>query len=165
MPRTNTPASVGFAALSSPGSFHSLARPLSDSGGEADGPGFLCTNQGGICSLTDMSPLTQVSSHIHYSSSARWAAVKASEQSGRWVGGGGVVMGACRLFQLPTPFQHSIVSPFPHEDGRPHVTFHQINCGRCHGFIAFPHTLPVSFISALCGGSEERTIWTASSAE
>lgn len=52
-----------------------LARPLSDSGKEADGPGFLCTNQGGICSLTDTSPLTRVSSHIHYSSSARWAAL------------------------------------------------------------------------------------------
>lgn len=48
-----------------------LTRPLSDSGGEADGPSFLCTNQGGICSLTDTSPLTWVSSHIHYSSSAR----------------------------------------------------------------------------------------------
>lgn len=81
--KVNLPACPGSAALSPP-----LARPLSDSGGEADGSGFLCTNQGGICSLTDTSPLTQVSSHIHYSSSARWATVKASERGGRWVGGG-----------------------------------------------------------------------------
>lgn len=44
-----------------------LTRPLSNPREEADGPGFLCTNQGGICSLTDMSPLTHVSSHIYYS--------------------------------------------------------------------------------------------------
>lgn len=91
------------------------------------------------------------------------------EQAG--AGGGPVVVvvgglkGACRLFQLPASFQHSIVSLLPHEDGRPHVTFHQINCGGCHGVIAFPRTLPVSFISALSGGSEERAIWTASAAE
>lgn len=77
-------------------------------------------------------------------------------------GPGGGLKGACRLFQLPASFQHSIVSPFPHEDGRPHVTFHQINCGGCHGVIAFPHTLPVSFSSLLSGGSEEQAIWTAS---
>lgn len=65
-----------------------LPGPLSNPGEEADGPGFLCTNQGGICSLTDTSPLTHVSSHIHYSSSARWAAVKGRERSGGWAGEG-----------------------------------------------------------------------------
>lgn len=65
-----------------------LPRPLSNPREEADGPGFLCTNQGGICSLTDTSPLTHVSSHIHYSSSPRWAAVKGRERSGGWAGEG-----------------------------------------------------------------------------
>lgn len=65
-----------------------LARSLSNPREEADGLGFLCTNQGGICSLTDMSPLTYVSSRIHYSSSPRWAAVKGREQSGGCAGEG-----------------------------------------------------------------------------
>lgn len=83
------------------------------------------------------------------------------------IGGAGVVgvTGACHLFQLPAPFQHSIVSGFSHEDGRPHVAFHQTNCGGCHGFIAFPHTLPASDISILSVGGEEQTIWTASAEE
>lgn len=38
----------------------------------ADGACFLCTNQGGIRSLTDMSPMTPASIHINYSSSVRW---------------------------------------------------------------------------------------------
>lgn len=71
-----------------PGLLAFQPRPLSNPRVEADGPGFLCTNQGGICSLTDMSPLTHVSSHIHYSSSPRWAAVKGREQSGGWAGEG-----------------------------------------------------------------------------
>lgn len=61
-----------------PGLLAFLPRPLSNPREEADGPGFLCTNQGGICSLTDMPPLTHVSAYIHYSSSPRWAAVKGS---------------------------------------------------------------------------------------
>lgn len=65
-----------------------LARSLSNPREEADGLGFLCTNQGGICSLTDTSPLTHVSSHIHYSSSPGWAAVKGRVQSGGWAGEG-----------------------------------------------------------------------------
>lgn len=60
--------------------FHT--RPLSNPREEADGPGFLCTNQEGICSCTDTSPLTRASSHIHYSFSQRWAAVQGWEQSG-----------------------------------------------------------------------------------
>lgn len=77
----------------------------------------------------------------------------------------GGLTGACCLFELPAPFQHSIVSPFSLEDGGPHVAFHQSDCGWCHGFIAFPHTLSSSFISILSGSSEQQTIWMQSSAE
>lgn len=67
-----------------------LPRPLSNSPREADGPGFLCTNQGGICSLADTSPLTHVSGRIHYSSWVRWAAIRLhnkAENRQRWRGG------------------------------------------------------------------------------
>lgn len=141
-----------------------LTRPLSDSGWGAGGPGFLCTNQEGICSLIDTSPLTWVSSHIHYSSSAKWAALveNAWWRGWRWRVGGVCLTSACHLVQLPAPFQHSIVCPFSLKDGRPHVAFHQTACSRCHGFIAFPHTLSASFISVRSGSSEEQTIWMAS---
>lgn len=55
---------------------------------------FLCSNQGGICSLADTSPLTCVSRHIHYSFRRRWASVcsgSTAERSGGWAvreGGG-----------------------------------------------------------------------------
>lgn len=60
--------------LALPGLLAFHARPLSNPWEEADGPSFLCTNQGRICSLTDTSPLTLVSSQIHYSSLQRWTA-------------------------------------------------------------------------------------------
>lgn len=56
----------------------------------ADGACFLCTNQGGIRSLTDMSPMTPVSIHINYSSSVRWMLPRVGRQRregrnrGRW---------------------------------------------------------------------------------
>lgn len=98
-----------------PGLLAFLARPLSNPREEADGPGFLCTNQGGICSLTDTSPLTHVSGHIHYSSSLRWAAVKGREQSGGWAGeleedeGWG---GECLSFSAPTASSSSVPQSF-----------------------------------------------------
>lgn len=75
-----TPSSHLCLALPRLLAFH--PRPLSNPWEEADGPVFLCTNQEGICSLTDTSPLTHASSHIHYSFSQRWAAVQGWEQSG-----------------------------------------------------------------------------------
>ena len=86
--RTNAhPPSPGLVSTPpSLGSWHSCPDPCQILGRRQMGSGSLCTNQGGICSLTDTSPLTHVSSHIHYSSSARWAAVKGSEQSGGWAG-------------------------------------------------------------------------------
>ncbi len=56
----------------------------------ADGACFLCTNQGGIRSLTDMSPMTPASIHINYSSSVRWMLPRVGRErrggrnGGRW---------------------------------------------------------------------------------
>lgn len=79
-----------------------LPGPLSNSRGEADGPGFLCTNQGGICSLADTSPLTRVSGRIHYSSWVRWAAVRVHNKAEAVLAmKGRVGMQGVQVFPLP----------------------------------------------------------------
>lgn len=129
-----------------------LPRPLSNSREEADGPGFLCTNQGGICSLTDTSPLTHVSSHIHYSSSARWASVKGSEQSGGWADNReriwGAVMSACLGFSRKLIAVWKCLS-FSYEDSRCGEAFRQTHRSPHCAFIAFPRTVSTIFISFL----------------
>lgn len=111
-----------------------LPRPLSNSGGEADGPGFLCTNQGGICSLTDTSPLTQVSSHIHYSSSVRWAAVRVhnrAEDEPARRGGGDAGWGdehLSPLFQLQNSFVFQESVRFWYRQWTLEVAFCQTHC-------------------------------------
>lgn len=124
-----------FACSTVPRLLAFLARPLSNPREEADGPGFLCTNQGGICSLTDTSPLTHVSSHIHYSFSLRWAAVKGRVQSGGWGADGVVVMGGwwalvlCSSCQLMPVFECPSVLHTKKEGSR--VTFRSNHCTAC----------------------------------
>ncbi len=89
----NTPAValVVFALeLPSPVPPPAILAHLSHPHTVADGACFLCTNQGGIRSLTDMSPMTPASIHINYSSSVRWMLPRVGRKrrggrnGGRW---------------------------------------------------------------------------------
>lgn len=135
-----------------PGPLAFLVRPLSNPREEADGPCFLCTNQGGICSLTDTSPLPHVSSHIHYSFSLRWATVKGREQTGGWASGGeedawrGDESLSCPAPAASSSWYSSVPQSFLPRQGRPCNIWVKPKSSMCFSCL-FSYTLYISFIS------------------
>ena len=141
-----------------------LAVPLSNPREEADGPHFLCTNQGGICSLTDTSPLTYVSSHIHYSFSLRWAAVKGREQSGGWAGeedaGWRDESLSCSAPAASSSQCSSVPQSFIPRQGSPCNIWVKPNSSMlCFLLPVLSHSSPPSFLFS--GDNWGQTIWTA----